>query len=317
MSTSSHALVDLSTAAGRAVNYALDRQGSDGAWTDFDLPVGSSDAWMTAYVGAAISEVRDVVGAETVKRAEDGIERAALWLARNRPYAAGWGFNASTGPDADSTAWALLLLAAVGAPARAEDRAWLMTLLRRDGGFATYPRTDYWGASHADVTATVLRALRPDTNAGVQNAAVDWLLRHRLPDGTWPSYWWTTDSYTTFEVASLLLELGFPADDVIPRDAVRVERSTLAVACWAGVAYLAKGHSDCFTDLIDLQETSGGWSGGLILRVTDPACKEPWISATGSVYQDSGLFTTATVLRVLGRDGRRPASSTSPTRSRR
>ncbi|HMB55517.1 MAG TPA: hypothetical protein VKU40_19515, partial [Thermoanaerobaculia bacterium] len=135
-------------AAGAAVDRLLALQGEDGGFTGFrDLPVGAATEWVTAYAGLALA------AASTWRpEAAPAAHRAADFLVERRSYAAGWGYNSKTGPDADSTGLALRLLRATGRPPAAADLSWLLARWR-DGGFATYPRDDAWGEPHPCVTA--------------------------------------------------------------------------------------------------------------------------------------------------------------------
>src|SRR5262249_15294255 len=155
------------------------------------LPVGASDAWVTAYVGWTLARMPG--GDE-----RGGARRAANWLLDTRSYAAGWGYNGRTGADADSTAWALLLFRALGLQSEARDQDWLVGCWRPEGGFATYNRRDAWGVAHPDVSPVAFLALLPDRAAALRPSFLAYTLRNRLPNGTWPAYWWRTGHYSTY-----------------------------------------------------------------------------------------------------------------------
>ena len=101
----------IDSAIDASTTYLLNQQAADGHWEDYSLPVGPSDAWVTAYVGLALGHVTPHTGAAA---APSAAKRAARWLVTNRPYAAGWGYNGRTRPDADSTAHVIALLQATG-----------------------------------------------------------------------------------------------------------------------------------------------------------------------------------------------------------
>ncbi|HEX6755515.1 MAG TPA: hypothetical protein VF109_06170, partial [Mycobacteriales bacterium] len=121
------------------MGYLRDLQGADGSWTDVRLAVGTSDAWVTGFVGTALASAgagptaragwgppAGEAGAAgpAGNRAVDGaVRRAARWCLDALGSRDGWGFNATVPPDADSTAWVCTLLAASGraVPARALD----------------------------------------------------------------------------------------------------------------------------------------------------------------------------------------------------
>src|SRR6185503_10172256 len=106
--------------------------------------------------------------------AQEGATHAGAWLTSVRPYTAGWGFNAATGPDADSTAYALCLLREVGQAAAPADEAWLQDRWLPGRGFATYDRLDNWGLAHPDVTPIAFRALCAEAQSRLRPDAIDY-----------------------------------------------------------------------------------------------------------------------------------------------
>jgi hypothetical protein len=136
------------------VGYLLDLQGADGSWTDVRLAVGTSDAWVTGFVGTALAST----GAQADTEAGAALDRAAAWCLGALGRRDGWGFNASVPPDADSTAWVCTLLAAAGHPVPAS----ALELLERHrvpgAGCRTYRRAGSWGDPLPDVAAAALRA---------------------------------------------------------------------------------------------------------------------------------------------------------------
>jgi hypothetical protein len=187
-------------ALSRAIDFLLSRQAHTGRWSDFLLPAGPSDEWVTAFVGACL------LGAPAEK-ARRGAGQAWAALLRRRADEPGWGYNRLTPADADSTAWALRLAAGLGV---AEDgriaaaRRFLEGHAAAGGGITTYAERDPirrstrlpedasfagWQAPHACVTA----AAAPLLGA----AAIDYLGRQQGDAGSWQGYWWWDDEYTT------------------------------------------------------------------------------------------------------------------------
>jgi squalene cyclase len=197
----------------RAADFLQQQQAPDGHWEDFALPVGKSDAWVTAYAGLALADW-DHLGGDP--KADDASRRAAAWLTRDRPYPTGWGFNGTTGPDADSTAHAVLLLGRFGQRLPAEV-AWLFDLWRPEGGFATFPRDDAWGRAHPCVTPVAFMALDPPRQRELQSAYRAYVTSLRTDRGTWPSYWWQTTHYSTFVNLLALRHLGDTLRPAPPR----------------------------------------------------------------------------------------------------
>lgn len=104
MTEKSQAL-DNSIAAG--LNYVLSKQTDDGSWTEWALPPGSSATWTTAYVGYMLRNLPLKLAAVTARH----IKKAAHWLSGHALPDCAWGYNEWVGPDADSTAYAILFLA--------------------------------------------------------------------------------------------------------------------------------------------------------------------------------------------------------------
>ena len=190
-----------------AIDFLLSRQAHTGRWSDFLLPAGPSDEWVTAFVGACLLEAP---GERTCRAAR----RAWEALLRRRPDEPGWGYNRLTPADADSTAWALRLAGGLGIVEHgrvAAARAFLAGHVSADGGITTYGERDPirrytrlpedasfagWQAPHACVTA----AAAPLVGA----VAIDYLGRQQGAAGNWQGYWWWDDEYTTALAAEAL-----------------------------------------------------------------------------------------------------------------
>jgi len=285
---------EIRTAIDEASAFIAAHQARDGCWFDFDLPVGTSSEWMTAYVGLALHRA---------DRYADQVDRAAHWLMANRTYEPGWGYNATTGPDADSTAHAMLLLRPRGVCLDAEE-AWLRQL-KRNSGFATFPRTDGWGQAHPCVTPLVVEAMQ---TAEIDRAFVRrHVLEHQRTDGTFPTYWWRAHHYSTYHNLRLVQRWGLSPPRALPNpspDADRGIYSSFDLAFHLGAVALVDGWTTRAkrraAELLARQNRDGSWPTGSLLRVTDPTCLEPWKEARGALFSDlRRVFTTASVLRVL------------------
>ena len=188
------------------VRYLLAQQDPAGLWHDYSLPPGPSDAWTTAWVGWCLA------GSEAPAAATARRHAAAALLALRQPN--GWGYNASTGPDADSTAWAVRFLASLGVASGPQVQACLEGYLDALGHAHTFPDLpNSWGAAHSDVTPVVGLALlaigsSPQIVLRVRRAV---LVTYR-PDGGWPSFWWSADAYATaWSLIFLARSGGIPA----------------------------------------------------------------------------------------------------------
>ena len=295
----------IDSAIGASTTYLLNHQAADGHWEDYSLPVGPSDAWVTAYVGLALSHVTPHTGAAA---APSAAKRAARWLVTNRPYAAGWGYNGRTGPDADSTAHVIALLQAIGTSAEERDSAWLLRRWQPDGGFATFEGPQAWGQAHADVTPICYRVLSRHHQAELETNLIGFLTRMRRDDGSWPSYWWRTGFYGTYACLALIRDLEFEPNPSLRLSAMKEINSISSafdLAFAAGIASLQGDDSLCLSlvkELLRHQNTDGSWAGGNELRVTEADCSCPWEDPRGKLYRDlKGLISTATCLSILSK----------------
>jgi squalene cyclase len=283
-----------------AADYLIRLQEAD-HWEEFSLPVGRSDAWVTAYVGLALAAAgRHGIHAD----ANPAARRAASWLISNRAYPRGWGYNANTGPDADSTAHAITLLRGMGGDVPQGDTDLLLEHWRPEGGFATFQQATAWGTVHPDVTPVAYLALAPRDRMGLHTPLLEYVKGGRTVDGTWPSYWWRSGHYSTYWNLRLLQQLALE-DLPPPPDATGHSgaESCLEIAFAIGIAGLrgqAGAMEALVASLLSHQRPDGGWPGGMNLRVTHHECFRPWERAAGALYEDDcGFITTASAVRVL------------------
>jgi len=286
-------------------DYLISHQGPDGHWQEYRLPVGASDAWVTAYIGLALQGAA-LDGASPAARM--AAERAAEWLIGHRPYPAGWGYNGTTGADADSTAHAVALIRAVGIAVPPQDTEWLLDRWQPGGGFATFAGPGSWGCAHLDITPICFRALDTCDQARLRPALLEYLRLSRRADGSWPSYWWRTCFYTTHACLQLIEELehdSIPVTGLAAMHEVNNINSAFDLAFAAGIAALAGQHElrgTLANELLRHQRRDGSWAGAEELRVTDPGCYRPWEQPQGRLYADlKGLMATATSISILRR----------------
>jgi hypothetical protein len=314
--------MSLQSAIDLAARYLVDMQAKDGAWIDFNLPVGRSDAWTTAYVGMCLFEAEPFVSARERRYVRAALEVAARHLVAARGSEGTWGYNARVPPDCDSTSWATLFLTAMGRGPDQETFAALRTFARADGGFATYnvgpasSESSAWTRSHPDVTPVAAGALA--ATGAIDGATLEAMLAQRGGDGLWPSYWYRTALYSTLHNLITLHAAGVavepPDTATVAALAAQNDPFDLALALEISARFGAERDAAFVRDgaakLPALQSPEGWWSGAPMLRVTDDAVDRPWDlppgEAAGLLYRDDYyLFTTATVTRassVLLRD---------------
>lgn len=304
--TSSQPVKDLSAACtagmARALAYLLRVQAADGSWGDYLLPTGSSDGWVTAYVGCALATLGQLPG---FAAAGVAARRAADWLSGHRPYTRGWGYNAQTGADADSTAWVIRLLHLTGRPVAAADEEFLLAHWRPTGGFATYlDGPGHWADAHPCVTAVAYLALSPARQATLRAPLGRFLAGVAPANGQWPAYWWRNHFYSTYQHQHLFRQLRvaepampLPAASVVLPDSPTILEQALVIGIKQHKGQLSA--AACW-DLLHQQLLDGRWPGGHDLRVTEPDCAAPWQVPQGRLYRDfAGTITTATALQVL------------------
>lgn len=306
-------------ALSRAAGFLLSRQAHTGRWSDFLLPAGPSDEWVTAFVAACLLEAPGNVTGAAAGRAWDA-------LVRRRPDEPGWGYNRLTPTDADSTAWALRLAAGLGlarSGRAAAARHFLAGHRTPDGGLMTYGERDPirrytrlpddaslagWQAAHACVTA----AAAPVVGATV----LEYLRNRQGPSGSWQGYWWWDDEYTTALAAEALPAASAPAvawaqSRVSAAGAVHSgdgRPSPWATAwcvralCLGSTAEARQARARAVQWLVDTQEEDGSWPASARLRVPLPADAD----AAGperkiNALDHNRVFTTAAVMAALAR----------------
>lgn len=322
-------------AATRAVAFLLAARGRSGWWHDFSgirengLPwrAGSSDEWVTAFVGATLAAVPERSGRRAAREAWD-------LLCGRRPPGAGWGYNRLMPSDADSTAWGLTLAAAVGNDLSPHARGARVMLARHviaDGGLTTYTldalakpgsgrrsREQAYGGwactSHACVTAAVAPVLGDDR-------PLEFLRRSQRRDGSWSGYWWLDPEYTTALAGEALAAAGGAADRQCVAAAAdwgrerlgsdgSVGGSAFATAWCVRLLALAEGAGGTAATedtqrathwLLDHQEQDGGWAASARLLVPSAETPDPAASPLppSQAVDDARVFTTAAVLSAL------------------
>ena len=305
-------------ALSRATDFLLSQQAHTGRWSDFLLPAGPSDEWVTAFVGACLLEVPDEKTRWAARRAWEA-------LLRRRPDEPGWGYNRLTPADADSTAWTLRLAAGLRIVEHrhvAAARAFLAGHVSADGGITTYGQRDPirrytrlaedasfagWQGPHACVTA----AAAPLVGA----VAVDYLRRQQQEAGNWQGYWWWDDEYTTALAAEAApatraTSAGWARTRLSASGAVHSvdgEPSAWATA-WClrvlGQEGFGADEARAVRWLLGAQQVDGSWPASARLRVPMPAQLNPaGQERTINALDQNRVFTTAAVAAALAASG--------------
>ncbi|MGA2352443.1 MAG: prenyltransferase/squalene oxidase repeat-containing protein [Terracidiphilus sp.] len=306
---------ELARVEASGVRFLLDQQEPDGAWRDFLIAPGRSDAWVTAYAGAAllthVSRYPEAVPA--------AVASAARFLVHARKRSGGWSYNSACDHDADSTARVLLFLRSAHQNIDLHDYAVLAGFQLEDGAFATFHYKNGWGSAHPDVTAVALLALAsvlPSEHI-ILRKGYHRLRQFLLAKCPWKSYWWPSRFYLIREVQNLHNNFHeAPKYSVQPRllpnAGVFEQALALEAALLSGVD--ASRMKKRVQRLVAMQCTDGGWPAVPILRLTNPdarSSRDRLGQLSPLVPDDRRIFTTATVLRALSLY-RRAAHRSSP-----
>jgi squalene cyclase len=293
-----------------SVNYILERQSQCGSWTDWSLPVGPSDGWVTAFVGYRLR----LVPQHLTSRMRTATRAASKWLLDNEYLGGGWGYNARTGVDADSTSYGILFLSSAGVDVPEDSYVRLIEFQQLDGGFSTYKENthrDCWRVSHPDVTPiAVLSLLTKYTKTDFMiSRAIEYLRKQRNSRGLWDSFWWNTFLYSTQANLSILSALGAESEltgaisqllQIEPRNPF--ETALLIMSILYDSSQKANDRAiNLARRLIRDQQPEGFWRCEPILRLTKSGYFEPWNQAdSGPLFSDQNyLFVSSLALEAL------------------
>lgn len=293
----------VSAALHRALDFLQTRGGGPG-WHDFELPVGSADEWVTAYVLAALGRLQ----ADSLSKAmRSRAYAAAAWLAQVERPQGGWGYNRSCPVDADSTAWGVLALRAWAgtAPAKAVQR--LAMHVDAAGGARTYVDVDEaaggWGQPRLDIAATVLSALSNESAPAPLLTRLAARLRSDLSLERATGYWWVSSLYAdAMAIHGCPVWLGAETIELLRRRARRYSTSSdFELALQALVMAGCDDVAHPVTKLLNAQADDGSWAPTALLRLTDRDVVDPAARLdAGPLYTDTDrVFTTTTAVLAL------------------
>ena len=286
-----------------ALQAALDflwRCQRDGWWQDFEVPVGVSDQWVTAYVLWKLGDVPPgLLDAQCIGTACERLRACGA-------AAGGWGYHGGTPIDADSTSLAILALRAHGIKVPEGAAVFVAACQTAEGGVATYPAGSEpggsWTRAVCDVTAVALMAALRGTPG--EGAAAAYLARSRGDDGCWPAFWWHSSLYPTH----LALREGSIEPDcrltttLNDYAAIGAFETALLLDCCHSLGLKVRVKR-LIRDLLDQQTDDGAWPPSALLRLTHPGVEAPAaaIDAGPSYLDRQAIFTTATVVAALAR----------------
>ena len=303
---------ELDVALGKSIDYILSKQQENGKWTDFELPVGKSNAWITGYVAYNLANIGTSFDTHKI---ETSLSLAAKWCIENMNHDGGWGYNERCDTDADSTAYIILFLSSIDQATKKKSYEKLLSFQNEDGGFSTYRienSTDSWGISHTDVTPVALMALLTKFSRDNKRILLGerYILSQINKKGYWNSFWWNSPIYSSYVNLSFLEKIGSLRDrNKILRYLMHEFKFKNAFECalLAGciMSIRTKAEEPKLTELVKWmltnQQENGCWIDEPILRLTYSNSTNPWsTNNSGKLFADKNkLFVTATVMRCI------------------
>ncbi|MFZ4564536.1 MAG: hypothetical protein ACOYNU_14235 [Bacteroidales bacterium] len=73
--------MDTNIALEKAVTFLIDSRNKDHLWSDFNLPTGESDEWVTGYVGTIMSGIGNSIAFPLLKRLGKNMDARFFFLA--------------------------------------------------------------------------------------------------------------------------------------------------------------------------------------------------------------------------------------------
>ena len=205
---------DVLVAQNKALSFLSKWQTPDGVWTDFMTSAGSGMAWITGYVTAQLAEFTpEILLLSPTKQVLANQDASFL------------SFNDSIFQDGDSTTFVLYGQWLTHVAIETTLDRWL-PFQNEQGGWSTYLdqqklRTrleipedisvQAWITPKMCVSAVATFVLKKLQHPAF-SLSHDFLLQNQQPDGSWLSYWWTSDVYAT-AWAILALETQHDAID--------------------------------------------------------------------------------------------------------
>jgi hypothetical protein len=292
----------------KGARFLLGAQSPDGAWRDFDLKPGRSEAWVTSYAGTALVGAAATVRGVNLAAALAG---ARTFIDAARDPRGGWGYNSRCDPDADSTARTILFLRAIDAPLPLRDYAALAKFQLESGDFSTYRAfagRPGWCAGHPDVTVVALRALLEALPPGhvILRRGRARLARYVRETSSTASYWWPSPLYMAKELLLLQREDAAGFHLLLPRSSIPSDDSCFDAALALEIGVLRGAPQEkSFAKarrLASRQNSDGSWPTSPLLRITDPLSTQPGdrrFRSSEIASDDRRIFTTATVMSAL------------------
>jgi hypothetical protein len=334
-------LQGLTESIARTIYFLTDVRDARGRWTDFPLPTGESDEWVTAYVGAVMAGCEETRANIAAHETWEGFGGLHFFDGHG-----GWGFSSHSPEDADSTVWAVHYAQNLGLGDKLRTKAaelFLRAHITDDGAMATFAfegdlrrflcagpgdSIDGWLGAHTCVTAGAA------TLRNFNGELLPYIEMHQQPAGDWTGYWWNESMYVTslaYEALTMAGKCGSQAAcralawitsrlnrDGCVTSAEFPHGSAFATALAARALTMARHDSGAGAALMTAvrwllsnQRRDGSWIPSALLQVPPapmivPEHPKEWEKGRGHRYgkitlDSHSLMTTATVLDALVR----------------
>lgn len=270
-------------------------------WEDYLLPVGKSDIWVTAFLLFQLQNV-NLTPEQSIL-----YTNAQNWLLA-QAKSTGWGYNLSTPTDSDSTSLGLLSTPMPHIIAK-DILTKLESHCKTEHGYSTYDPNIYkgrWSLAVDDVSPFVLLAQQKyqyKKNASIQH----FIHNNQLKNGSWRSYWWTTDLYATYGYLYYFKSIN----EKPPRctelisylenyQTAGVFEKALLINCLRSIGSKKRINS-LNNEVMELQKDNGLWCGDAVLSLPKDELWDPKNQIDGTtLFKDvNGYITTAMVLSAL------------------
>lgn len=294
-----------------ATDFVLASRNSDSMWYNFLTRYhGESADWVSSFV--ALNLLESDVDKDVLSSTVDSI------LERQRENG-GFSYNHKIVPDADSTAFAILLLSQFDYEQEvSKAKEFLSSHQQPDGSFSTYSEdairnyfritsdmsVEGWCSGTSDITLSALRVF-PNNKS-----AIDYLVKNQDVQGFWRSYWWSSDVYSTAYGAMTLNNIGLESEAENARqwlaDSENIPNQPFYLALSIQALSLDDSSSEIVNERVDIllasQMADGSWATQPKLQFPIPGNKEPWNNPERwreDTRDQNRIFTTSTCLKAL------------------
>ena len=259
----------LSVCKQNAIAYLANQMSPKGHWQCFETLAGTSDEWVTAFVGCSLASLENSEARRMAEMAHEFLLQKDKPLRRKYKRARRLLLNHV---DRSGGIYTYKL----------EGPIRYFTKLKRNVSF------EGWCSSHTCVTAAVANLQDPQFGF-----TLDYLRRTQTSNGNWIAYWWVDQEYVT-ALAAAALHRNDPNDNSV-QDALNWgfakmhERDFVATSlfpdgsCYATawilylLSFSGQGHRliNIVEWLVREQRHDGSWNASAALRIPPPFCTDP------------------------------------------